>query len=29
MERTPSTSHHIFLNNPGIVQIQEEMGNLP
>lgn len=28
-ERTPSTSHPVFLNNPGIVQTQEEMGNLP
>lgn len=29
MERTASTSHPVFLNNPGIVQTQEEMGDLP
>lgn len=29
MKRTASTSHPIFLNNPGIVQTQEEMDNLP
>lgn len=29
MGRRASTSHPVFLNNPGIVQTQEEMGHLP